>query len=116
MPISKSLTNVRFPHPLLFRRFLAAVGLDSKQILEGTPDVATVAWIETMKALDARRNFFDHMYTRLKECRGADHSGGLTGHLKENFAAEGHAVQDITATNMPRLSGMGQTVLREEER
>ncbi|KFE72491.1 cupin domain protein [Hyalangium minutum] len=39
--------DVRYPHPLLFRRFLVAVGMDAKQILESKPDVATVAWIET---------------------------------------------------------------------
>lgn len=39
--------DVRYPHPLLFRRFLEAVGMDAKQILESKPDVATVAWIET---------------------------------------------------------------------
>lgn len=33
----------------------------------------------------------------------------------QHFAEEGHAVQYITATNMPLLSGMGQTVIREEE-
>jgi quercetin dioxygenase-like cupin family protein len=32
----------------------------------------------------------------------------------QHFAAEGHAVQYITSTNMPLLSGMGQTVIREE--
>jgi quercetin dioxygenase-like cupin family protein len=33
----------------------------------------------------------------------------------QHFAAEGHAVQYITSTNMPLLSSMGQTVIREEE-
>lgn len=33
----------------------------------------------------------------------------------QHFAAEGHAVQYITATNMPLLASMGQTVMREEE-
>jgi pyrroloquinoline-quinone synthase len=35
--------DVRAPHPVLFQRFLTAVGLDAKQLLKGTPDVATVA-------------------------------------------------------------------------
>jgi pyrroloquinoline quinone (PQQ) biosynthesis protein C len=39
--------SVRQPHPMLFRRFLAAVGLDASKVLEGAPDVATVAWVET---------------------------------------------------------------------
>jgi pyrroloquinoline-quinone synthase len=41
--------DVRFPHPLLFRRFLVAVGLDADEILRATPDVATQAWIETFQ-------------------------------------------------------------------
>jgi pyrroloquinoline-quinone synthase len=43
--------DVRYPHPLLFRRFLTAVGMDSNKLLESTPDVATVAWIETFHAV-----------------------------------------------------------------
>ncbi|MDC0714880.1 iron-containing redox enzyme family protein [Stigmatella sp. ncwal1] len=39
--------DARYPHPVLFRRFLTAVGMDARQLLEETPDVATVAWIET---------------------------------------------------------------------
>jgi pyrroloquinoline-quinone synthase len=39
--------DVKYPHPILFRRFLTAVGLDAERLLLGTPDVATVAWIET---------------------------------------------------------------------
>jgi quercetin dioxygenase-like cupin family protein len=33
----------------------------------------------------------------------------------QHFAAEGHAVQYLTATNMPLLYSLGQTVMREEE-
>ncbi|ADO71012.1 cupin domain-containing protein [Stigmatella aurantiaca] len=33
----------------------------------------------------------------------------------QHFALEGHAVQYITATNMPMLHALGQTVIREEE-
>ena len=34
----------------------------------------------------------------------------------QHFAADGSAVRYLTATNMPLLESIGQTVLREEER
>ncbi|HEX8699539.1 MAG TPA: iron-containing redox enzyme family protein [Myxococcaceae bacterium] len=40
---------VRFPHPVLYRRFLDAIGLDVPRLLSHEPDVATVAWVETFQ-------------------------------------------------------------------
>jgi pyrroloquinoline-quinone synthase len=42
---------VRHPHPVLFRRFLEAIGLDVAQLTSREPDVATAAWIETFQDL-----------------------------------------------------------------
>jgi len=39
------------PHPELFRRFLVAVGLDRTEMLDRTPHLATVAWVDTMEEL-----------------------------------------------------------------
>ncbi|MFL5345019.1 MAG: TenA family transcriptional regulator [Hyalangium sp.] len=42
---------VRHPHPVLFRRFLEAIGLNVPHLLSQAPDVATVAWVETFQDL-----------------------------------------------------------------
>ena len=39
--------HVAAPHPELFRRFLSAIGINSKEILARRPLVSTVAWSET---------------------------------------------------------------------
>ncbi|SEU30372.1 TenA family transcriptional regulator [Stigmatella erecta] len=41
--------DASFPHPLLFRRFLEAIGLDVTQLMGREPDVATAAWVETFQ-------------------------------------------------------------------
>jgi pyrroloquinoline-quinone synthase len=42
---------VAAPHPELFRRFLAAIGLSREQILQQPPHLATLAWIDTFDNL-----------------------------------------------------------------
>lgn len=42
--------DVRAPHPELFRRFLAAIGLTDRELAAHAPDIATSAWIETFFA------------------------------------------------------------------
>jgi pyrroloquinoline-quinone synthase len=45
--IGLTVDDVRAPHPELFRRFLAAIGLTERELAAHTPDVATIAWIES---------------------------------------------------------------------
>jgi pyrroloquinoline-quinone synthase len=42
---------VAAPHPELFRRFLAAIGLSREQILQQPPHLATMAWVDTFANL-----------------------------------------------------------------
>jgi pyrroloquinoline-quinone synthase len=42
---------VAAPHPELFRRFLAAIGLSREQILQQPPHLATMAWVDTFDNL-----------------------------------------------------------------
>jgi pyrroloquinoline-quinone synthase len=42
---------VAAPHPELFRRFLAAIGLSREQILQQPPHLATLAWVDTFNNL-----------------------------------------------------------------
>lgn len=45
-----TIDDVRAPHPELFRRFLAAIGLTDRALAAHTPDIATSAWVETFFA------------------------------------------------------------------